>query len=81
MAEGIYEQILVITSDYLGPASERFLRRQIEFHLGKDPDELTEIDVPRLAEWIKVSIEVLTESKPLVDEFDRRVRELSRVTG
>lgn len=81
MAESIFDRVLVITEDYLGPASERFLRRQLDFHLHKTAEQLTEEDLPQLAEWIKVSIGVLTESKALVDEFDKRIRELSKVKG
>jgi hypothetical protein len=79
MAEGVYQQVLLITEDYLGPASGRFLDRQISFHLGKNPQELTEADVPKLAEWLKVAIEVLTASQQLVDEFDARIRQISEV--
>ena len=79
MAESVFERVLAVTEDYLGPASERFLQRQIQFHLHKTPEELTETDIPKLAEWIKVSITVLTAKKTLVDEFDKRIREISKV--
>lgn len=74
----IYEQAVQITKDYLGPAAERFINRQITFHLQKDPELLTKKDIPRLAEWIKVSIAILTEDKEMVDDFTKRILKLMK---
>lgn len=76
MGSSIYEQAVAITRDYLGPAAERFIARQITFHLGKGPDDLALEDLPRLAEWVKVSIAVLTEDKEMVEEFSQRIGDL-----
>lgn len=76
MAKNIYQQALVITRDYLGPAAERFLSRQINFHLQKEPELLTKRDIPQLAEWVKVSIAILTEDKSMVDSFTKRILKL-----
>lgn len=72
-----YKSAVAIASDYLGPAAERFLRRQIEFHLNKSPDKLKKSDVPKLAEWVKVSIAILTEDHDMVDEFTKRIKKLA----
>jgi hypothetical protein len=77
MAENIYQQALDITKDYLGPAAERFINRQITFHLQKDPQLLAKKDIPQLAEWVKVSIAILTEDKKMVDDFTKRILKLS----
>ncbi|MEX0748565.1 MAG: hypothetical protein WD467_00360 [Candidatus Saccharimonadales bacterium] len=74
--DSIYQKALRVTSDYLGPAADRFLRRQISFHLEKEPEHLTPADVPLLAEWVKVSIAILTEDKQMVDEFGKRFKAL-----
>jgi len=73
MSKIIYEQTLQITQDYLGPAAERFITRQITFHLQKDPEKLTKKDIPQLAEWVKVSIAILTDDKKMVDDFTKRI--------
>lgn len=73
MSRIIYEQTIEITQDYLGPAAERFITRQIVFHLQKDPKRLTKKDIPQLAEWVKVSIAVLTDDKKMVDDFTKRI--------
>lgn len=76
MAKSIFQQALHITKDYLGPAAERFISRQITFHLHKEPHHLTKDDIPQLAEWVKVSIAVLTDDKKMVDDFTKRILKL-----
>jgi hypothetical protein len=76
MAKSIYQQALLITKDYLGPAAERFISRQITFHLHKEPELLTKKDIPQLAEWVKISIAILTDDKKMVDDFTKRILKL-----
>jgi len=76
MTKSVYQQSLQITKDYLGPAAERFISRQITFHLQKEPEKLTKADIPQLAEWVKVSIAVLTDDKKMVDDFAKRILKL-----
>ena len=78
MKPSIYQQAIHITKDYLGPAAERFIARQITFHLKKDPELLTKKDIPQLAEWVKVSIAILTDDKEMVDDFTRRILKLKK---
>ena len=77
MPTSIYQQAVQITKDYLGPAAERFISRQITFHLQKDPEQLTKKDIPQLAEWVKVSIAILTEDKKMVDDFTKKILKLA----
>lgn len=78
MKTSIYQQAVQITKDYLGPAAERFINRQITFHLRKEPELLTKKDIPQLAEWVKVSIAILTEDKEMADDFTKRILELKK---
>ena len=73
---GYYEQLIEISKDYLGPAAERFVRRQIEFHLEKNPHDLTKDDIGRLAEWIATALSLLTQDKEMVEESGMRIRAL-----
>lgn len=77
MKNSIHREVVVATRPYLGPAAERFVERQIHFHLKKEPEELTKEDIPKLAEWIKVSIAILTEDKRMVDSFDNSIKRLT----
>lgn len=70
----VFEQIVLITEDYLGPASRRFISRQISFHLDKQPEEVTVDDIPSLAEWVTLTLSLLTKDKRIVAEFSRKMR-------
>jgi hypothetical protein len=72
----LYNQVTTITEEYLGPAAERFVTRQITFHLGKQPQELRSSDLPKLIEWARVTLALLTEDQTLVDEYARKLNEL-----
>jgi hypothetical protein len=77
MTEGpLYEQVVLIMEEYLGPAAERFIARQVTFHLHKAPDELSSEDLPKLIEWTKVTLGLLTEDRDLIDEYEQRMSHL-----
>ncbi|HSX48320.1 MAG TPA: hypothetical protein VLF41_02355 [Candidatus Nanoarchaeia archaeon] len=78
MTVSLYEDIILITEDYLGPAAQRFIDRQITFHLDKKPEQINKADLPKLAEWVKVSLALLTEDRALVDGFSERINALTR---
>lgn len=67
----LYRQVVKVTQDYLGPAAERFVSRQIQTHLHKQPDALTEKDLVALVDWIKIAIALLTEDSKMVDDYAR----------
>lgn len=74
----VYKQVIVVTQDYLGPASERFIDRLISHHLHKKPEELTVGDIPKLAQWIKVSLGVLTDDRSVVDDCEKKILQLKQ---
>lgn len=69
----LFDQVVDITEEYLGPASNRFVERQVTFHLNKKPNQLTKKDLDKLAEWIKVSMALLTEDKKIVDDCEKQI--------
>ena len=69
----LFDKVVAITEEYLGPAAPRFITRQISFHLNKSPQELIEGDIPELAEWTKVTLALLTEDKNLVQEYAAKI--------
>ncbi len=73
----LYNHIVVITEDYLGPTAERFVSRQIETHLAKEPHSITLIDLPQLIDWLKVSMSLLNEKEVEVHEYVNRLIDLS----
>lgn len=54
---------------YLGPAGERFIRRQITTHLGIEPEDLSPKDLPELVNWVKITFALLTDNSKYVHEF------------
>lgn len=74
----LYDEVVRITNVYLGPAADRFISRQVQNHLNKDPVNLTEDDLSNLIVWIKVSVSLLTEDTGIVDEYIAKLNELAR---
>lgn len=72
----LYDQVVDIAEEYLGPAAKRFISRQITFHLDKKPAELTKSDLPKLVEWVKVSLALLTDDKKVVDDCQTKLNAL-----
>ena len=73
----LFQNVVKITEEYLGPAAERFVIRQIQTHLHKEPTDLTEKDIPQLVDWIKIAIALLTEDKKLVEDFANSLLQMS----
>lgn len=83
MANGssLFNDIVVLSGDYLGPAAERFVTRQVHFHLKKEPAELNHHDISQLVEWLRVSMSVITQNEKLIEEYMGRVTDLQESTG
>jgi hypothetical protein len=75
--ESLYAQVVAATAEYMGPAANRFIVRQIRTHLSKDPAQLEPKDLPILAHWIKLEISLLTDEEKIVDAFARSIEKLS----
>jgi len=72
----LHAQVIDISRDYLGPAAERFIERQVSTHLHKEPDELTKPDLVKLIDWIKLAFALLTNDPGVVDEYTSRLQGL-----
>ncbi len=77
MTTVLYDGIVAIIEYYLGPASERFVNRQIRSHLGKEPQEINQEDMPQLIEWIQVSMGLLTENQEDIEDCTRKLTKLT----
>lgn len=74
----VRQQIITISRDYLGPASERFIDRQVETHLKKPVDEITRNDIVKLVEWIRLAFALLTNDSREVEEYVNRLLEVAK---
>ena len=73
----LYEEIVIISRDYLGPAGQRFVDRQIIFHLNKYPQDLKKEDVPKLVEWMKVTLALFANDPKAISECSQRILKLA----
>ena len=73
----LYADVVQMTTDFLGPASQRFIDRQIKTHVKKDPSELTADDMEQLTEWLKLAIALLTEDEKMVRAYNENLLRLS----
>lgn len=79
--QSLYDQVVQVTHVYLGPAADRFIARQVENHLHKSPDQLSQTDLRSLIDWIKVVVSLLTEDEALIQEYTEELQKLARSQG
>jgi len=63
-----YRQVVSVTEEFLGPAAERFVNRQIEFRLGKPPETIDRNDIPKLKETLGVALGLLVKDQAMVNQ-------------
>ena len=73
----LYVQVVTITQLYLGGAAERFINRQIQNHLLKDPIELSQSDLRKLITWLKAAMSMLTEDSHVIEEYIAKLEHLT----
>lgn len=78
-ASPLHGKLVNILNDYLGPASERFLDRHIEAYLQITPNSFSIEHIIQLNEWVKASMDQLTEDKKLVDKCMNRIESLGPI--
>lgn len=74
----LFKQVVHITQDYLGPAADRFVTRQLESHLHKDPRKLEPGDLVNVIEWLRLSLAFITDDKDILHEYTSRLKALRK---
>jgi len=77
----IYQKVTAVCEEYLGPAGERFIRRQIKTHLNIEPEKITQKHLPELANWASLTFAVLTSNAGEVDEFSKKLSSIAGEKG
>lgn len=72
------ENLVNILRGQLGPATERFVDRQIISHLNKSPEAVGKQDLNVLVNWINISLNVLTEDKSQVQKCIENIKTLAK---
>ena len=80
-SSSLYSRVVRITHVYLGPAAERFISRQVQNHLHKDPQDLSQKDLSKLIDWIRIAVSLLTEDGDIVDEYITQLESLTKQDG
>ena len=73
----LYSKAVKVSEEYLGPAGERFIRRQISTHLGIEPEALSGRHVPQLVNWVGIAFALLTKNTQDIQGFRQGLLELS----
>jgi hypothetical protein len=73
----LYQQVVIVTEHYFGPAADRFVVRQIHSHLNIDPEQLREQDLAGLIKWISLAMALLVEDEKLIKNYAADLKELS----
>lgn len=73
----LYDRVVRVTHIYLGPAADRFIARQVENHLHKDPQKLSVDDLHTLTDWIQVAVSLLTDDQEIVEEYIQQLEHLT----
>ena len=74
----LYDQVVKVTHVYLGPAADRFIVRQVQNHLHKDPSEITSSDLLHLIDWIRVAVSLLTDDSEIIEEYTIQLQQLAQ---
>lgn len=77
----LYSRAVEVAEEYLGPAGERFLRRQIEEHLHLKPEDLKQENLSRLIKWSSIAFALLTNNQKDIDAFTNDLKALVRNGG
>ena len=73
----LYDKVVRVTNVYLGPAADRFIARQVQNHLHKPPEELSNKDLLMLIDWIRVAVSLLTDDSELIEEYAAQLHKLA----
>ena len=69
----LYTSVVNVGKEYLGPAGERFVRRQVETHLEIEPEQITQKHIPELVKWSKLAFAMLTDDVEHIDAFENEL--------
>ncbi len=77
ISPSLYTKVVQVTHVYLGPAADRFIARQVEYHLNKSPEDMSRKDLLQLIDWIKVAVSLLTDDSEIVEEYAAQLHKLA----
>lgn len=73
----LYHKTVRVTEEYLGPAGERFIRRQISTHLNMEPESLDKQNLNKLIDWSRLAFAMVTNDSKDIDSFTKDLKSLA----
>lgn len=73
----LYDKVVRVTHVYLGPAADRFIARQVQNHLHKEPETITPSDLIKLIDWIRLAVSLITDDSEIVAEYTLQLERLA----
>ena len=73
----LYRQTVELTEEYLGPAGERFVQRQISSHLGIEPEKLDKKNLSKLIDWSGIAFAMITKDSHDVESYKQELKQLT----
>ncbi len=70
------DEMMKVAVEYMGPAAERFMKRQVKSHLNKTLTTISKEDLPELAKWIEISAGLLID-KEEAKQFKQEIKALA----
>jgi siroheme synthase len=74
----LYDDVVRVTYQYLGPAADRFVVRQIRNHLQKNPEELRRKDLRQLIDWIQLAMRLISNDAEVIDRYITELEALAQ---
>ena len=69
----LYKKVVDISEEFLGPAGERFMRRQIETHFDISAEKIQARHLPELVDWTRLTFNMITNDPQVVNDFANRL--------
>lgn len=76
----LYRKAVRVSEEYLGPAGERFIRRQISTHLHIEPERLDKSKLSQLVDWSSIAFALVTSNEDDIDSFTQDLKALTLET-
>ncbi|HXH04825.1 MAG TPA: hypothetical protein VNI82_00150 [Candidatus Nitrosotenuis sp.] len=73
----LYKKTVKVSEEYLGPAGERFIRRQISTHLNIKPESLDKKNLSQLIDWSSIAFALMTKNSKDIDSFAEDLKALT----
>ena len=66
-----YEKVYNILEPYFGDSTEKFLHRQIKYHLSKSPEMVNPLDKEALGKWCRISSALILSKRDAEEMYQK----------